>query len=90
MHWIKGYNELKATNVLSTLAAINLCSTGKPKNLTFISSTAVLDTPHHAANDPILEEDTLFHSRAGLSTGYGQTKVRAPLTSQIAVSHTSF
>lgn len=89
MHWIKGYHELKATNVLSTLAAIKLCSTGKPKHLTFISSTAVLDTPHYAANDPILESDPLSHSRTGLSTGYGQTKVSEPLTPHISVSHTS-
>ena len=73
VHWIHTYTEMKPTNVLATIACILLCSTGRPKCLTFISSTAVLDTPSHL-NGTVLESDDLFGSHKGLSTGYAQTK----------------
>ncbi len=74
VHWIHTYTEMKPTNVLATLACITLCSTpNRPKYLTFISSTAVLDTPSHL-NHLVLESDDLSGSRNGLSTGYAQTK----------------
>ena len=73
VHWIHTYTEMKSTNVLATLACISLCSTGRPKHLTFISSTAVLDTPAYL-NSTVLESDDLSGSRKGLSTGYAQTK----------------
>ena len=75
VHWIYTYTSLKPTNVLSTLACLALCSIGRPKHLTFISSTAVLDTDHYASlATPILESDPLDGSRKGLSTGYAQSK----------------
>lgn len=75
VHWIYTYTTLKPTNVLSTLACLALCAIGKPKHLTFISSTAVLDTDHYASlTTPVLESDTLDGSRKGLSTGYAQSK----------------
>ena len=75
VHWIYTYTGLKPTNVLSTLSCVALCSKGKPKHLTFISSTAVLDTDHYASfTTPILESDTLDGSRKGLLTGYAQSK----------------
>ena len=73
VHWIHTFSEMKPSNVLATLACISLCSTGRPKHLTFISSTAVLDTPAHL-NSTILESDDLSGSSKGLSTGYAQTK----------------
>ena len=75
VHWIYTYTTLKATNVLSTLACLALCSSGRTKHLTFISSTAVLDTDHYASlTTPILESDNLDGSRTGLLTGYAQSK----------------
>lgn len=75
VHWVHTYTTLKPTNVLSTLACLALCARGKPKHLTFISSTAVLDTDHYASlNNPVSESDTLDGSRKGLTTGYAQTK----------------
>lgn len=75
VHWVHTYTTLKPTNVLSTLACLALCSRGKPKHFTFISSTAVLDTDHYASLiNPVSESDTLNGSRKGLSTGYAQTK----------------
>ena len=75
VHWLHTYTTLKPTNVLSTLACLALCSSGKPKHLTFISSTAVLDTDRYASvTTPILESDTLDGSRKGLLTGYAQSK----------------
>ena len=75
VHWIYTYTTLKPTNVLSTLACLALCSTGKPKHMTFVSSTAVLDTAHYASlTTPISESDPLDGSRKGLATGYAQSK----------------
>ena len=74
VHWIRDYQNLKPTNVLSTLSLLALCSVGKPKHLTFVSTTAVLDSGAYEAATPIREFDDLSRSRTGLSNGYGQTK----------------
>ncbi|KAF3911567.1 hypothetical protein ABW20_dc0110497 [Dactylellina cionopaga] len=83
VHWIYPYSTLRAPNVFGTLAAINLCATGKPKNFAFVSSTSVLDNDHYVAlSDTILEQggagvpedDDLEGSAAGLGNGYGQSK----------------
>lgn len=83
VHWVKRYNDMVAPNVLSTIEAMKLCNTGKPKLFSFVSSTAVLDTDHYIAlseeqtrtgQGSILEEDDMQGSRVGLGTGYGQTK----------------
>lgn len=71
---IRTYSSMKATNVLSTFSLFNLCSIGKPKRLTFVSSTAVLDSGAYALDSSILESDNLCRSRMGLTTGYAQTK----------------
>lgn len=73
VHWIHSYSELTPTNVLATIECIKLCAVGRPKHLTFISSTAVLDTPAYL-NKTVLESDDLSGSRKGLNTGYAQTK----------------
>ncbi|KAF2165690.1 hypothetical protein M409DRAFT_67064 [Zasmidium cellare ATCC 36951] len=78
VHWLMPYENLKAANVSSTIEAIKLCATGKPKRLSFISSTSALDTEHYIqqsdAGQPVFESDNLEGSRQGLGTGYGQTK----------------
>ena len=83
VHWVKPYKDMKAANVLSTLDAMALCTTNKPKLFTYISSTSVLDTAHyislstqqtHRSEGFLSEADDLQGSRTGLGTGYGQTK----------------
>lgn len=83
VHWVKRYQEMAAPNVHSTLEALKLCNTGKPKLFSFVSSTAVLDTDHYIklseestrdGQGSIMEEDDMQGSRTGLGTGYGQTK----------------
>ncbi|KAF3933363.1 hypothetical protein ABW19_dt0204658 [Dactylella cylindrospora] len=83
VHWVYPYSTLRAPNVLGTLAAIKLCSVGKPKSFAFVSSTSVLDNDHYVAlSDTILEQggvgvpesDDLEGSASGLSNGYGQSK----------------
>lgn len=83
VHWVKRYHDMVAPNVHSTLAAMTLCNTGKPKLFSFVSSTAVLDTDHYiklseestrTGQGSIMEEDDMQGSRTGLGTGYGQTK----------------
>ena len=83
VHWIFPYSSLRDANVLSTIALLGLCATGKAKQFTFVSSTSVLDTEHYIqASDTLIasvgtgisEEDNLEGSRKGLGTGYGQSK----------------
>lgn len=83
VHWVKRYQDMRASNVDSTIDAMRLCNLGRPKTFTFISSTSVLDTPHYVKlSDTLIstgrsalpESDDMLGSRRGLSTGYGQTK----------------
>nr|POE89759.1 l-2-aminoadipate reductase large subunit [Quercus suber] len=79
VHWLLPYEDLKATNVLSTIEAIKLCATKtKPKRLAFVSSTSALDADYYMQQseygNKVLEFDNLEGSRQGLATGYGQTK----------------
>lgn len=78
------YEKLRAPNVLSTLAAIDLAAIpGNPKSLIFISSTAVLECAHYvqlsdqlsrSGNGGVPEDDDLEGARTSLKSGYGQTK----------------
>ena len=83
VHWVKTYQDMVASNVISTIDAMELCNEGKPKLFAFISSTSVLDTDHYVelseqylrtGQNAISEEDDMQGSRTGLGTGYGQTK----------------
>jgi L-2-aminoadipate reductase len=78
------YSRLRPANVLSTLTALDLASTGKPKLLSFVSSTSALETPGHYLSlaDAIVqkggaglpESDNLDGAKAGIRSGYGQSK----------------
>ncbi|KAK0630250.1 hypothetical protein B0T17DRAFT_506736 [Bombardia bombarda] len=83
VHWVKRYQDMMASNVLSTIDAMRLCNEGKPKVFSFVSSTSVLDTDHYiklsdeqtsTGQGAVMEEDDMEGSRTGLGTGYGQTK----------------
>ncbi|KAK7049302.1 large subunit of alpha-aminoadipate reductase [Paramarasmius palmivorus] len=77
VHWVYPYDKLRKANVLSTLEAAELCVSGKPKTLVFVSSTSAVDTEHYvnlSSYSPIPELDDLEGSRTGLKTGYGQSK----------------
>ncbi|PHH66590.1 hypothetical protein CDD82_1532 [Ophiocordyceps australis] len=83
VHWVKRYQDLLAANVVSTLDAMLLCSEGKPKTFTFVSSTSVLDTDYYiqlsekqvrTGQGAVSEDDDMMGSCSGLGTGYGQTK----------------
>jgi L-aminoadipate-semialdehyde dehydrogenase len=79
VNWMLPYSSLRAANVLSTLACIRLCATGKPKRLAFVSSTSTLDSEYYVqlsrkVGTAVLESDDLEGSRKGLGTGYGQSK----------------
>ncbi|MCJ1378412.1 large subunit of alpha-aminoadipate reductase [Xylographa soralifera] len=78
VHWVLPYEQLKASNVISTLDAMELCASAKSKAFTFVSSTSVLDTDYYVkmseGGTPIPEEDSLEGSRKELGTGYGQSK----------------
>ncbi|TFK41626.1 hypothetical protein BDQ12DRAFT_663680 [Crucibulum laeve] len=47
VHWVYPYEKLRAANVISTIAVINLASARKHKSLVFVSSTSVIDTEHY-------------------------------------------
>jgi L-aminoadipate-semialdehyde dehydrogenase len=78
VHWVYPYSNLKPANVQGTLDILALCATGKPKHLSFVSSTSVLDTPHFVkqsqGGNGVSEDDDLSGSATGLGTGYGQSK----------------
>lgn len=79
------YDKLRSVNVLGTLTAIDLASTGKPKSVVFVSSTSALDTLHYVQlSDSVSnsstglmgvpESDDLEGARLSLKSGYGQSK----------------
>ena len=83
VHWVSSYSHLKPVNVMATLEALQLCTSGRPKRFAFISSTSVLDTEHYVRLSEelvqqgmrgISEADDLEGSSVGLGNGYGQTK----------------
>ncbi|KAH6682753.1 hypothetical protein B0J14DRAFT_622883 [Halenospora varia] len=78
VHWVYPYSNLKPANVQGTLDILALCATGIPKQLSFVSSTSVLDTEHFVkqsqAGISVSEDDDLSGSATGLGTGYGQSK----------------
>lgn len=77
VHWVLDYSSLRASNVVSTVELLKLCSVGKAKEMIFISSTSVLDTDHFLKGEnlaPLPESDELIGSEQGLHTGYGQSK----------------
>lgn len=83
VHWVKRYQDMMASNVLSTIDAMKLCNEGKPKVFSFVSSTSVLDTDYYVklseeqvstGQGAVMEDDDMNGSKTGLGTGYGQTK----------------
>lgn len=78
VHWVYPYSTLKPANVQGTLDILSLCATGIPKQLSFVSSTSVLDTEHFVkqsqGGNSVSEDDDLSGSATGLGTGYGQSK----------------
>ena len=83
VHWVRRYQDMLDSNVISTIDAMKLCNEGKPKIFAFVSSTSVLDTDYYVklseqqvstGESAISEEDDMEGSRVGLGTGYGQTK----------------
>lgn len=83
VHWIRKYQDMMASNVLSTVEAMRLCNEGKAKAFCFVSSTSVLDTDYYiklseeqtrTGQGSVMESDDMNGSRSGLGTGYGQTK----------------
>ncbi|KAF8189813.1 hypothetical protein K438DRAFT_1971331 [Mycena galopus ATCC 62051] len=84
VHWVYPYEKLRNANVLATLTAIDLASTGKQKLVVFVSSTSAIDSEHYVQLSDSLassseyrgvpEIDDLEGARSSLKTGYGQTK----------------
>ncbi|GAA5943971.1 L-aminoadipate-semialdehyde dehydrogenase [Sporobolomyces koalae] len=83
VHWVYPYKQLRAANVLATLAVIELAALVRPKALTFVSSTAAIEKAHYVRlADSIVQQgglgvseaDSLDAGKAGLKGGYGQSK----------------
>lgn len=85
MHWVYPYEKLRSANVLGTVTAIELASSGKPKFFVFVSSTSAIDTEYYVQLSDSLsqdssgpggvpEDDDLEGARTSLKTGYGQSK----------------
>lgn len=85
VHWVYPYDKLRDANVIATINVLNMCSEGKAKHFSFVSSTSTVDVPHyvqlgaslHSASEDkggVLESDDLLAAKSGLGTGYGQSK----------------
>ncbi|BGP19523.1 hypothetical protein JCM10213_000122 [Rhodosporidiobolus nylandii] len=83
VHWIYPYKQLRAANVLATLAVIELASTSRSKALSFVSTTAAIEKAHYvrladsivqAGGKGVPESDSLDAGKVGLKGGYGQSK----------------
>ncbi|THH11455.1 hypothetical protein EW146_g8036 [Bondarzewia mesenterica] len=61
VHWVYPYERLRSVNVIGTLTAIELASTGKQKSLVMVRGG-------------VPESDDLEGARHTLKTGYGQSK----------------
>lgn len=72
VNFIYPYSVLEAANVESTRETLRFATTGTPKPVHFISSTAVF-TPESYAAGRAAEDDPLEHT-AGLFSGYAETK----------------
>ncbi|BGP51278.1 large subunit of alpha-aminoadipate reductase [Rhodotorula kratochvilovae] len=83
VHWVYPYKQLRAANVLATLAVIELAATSRPKALSFVSTTAAIEKAHYvrladsikqAGGLGVPESDPLDAGKSGLKGGYGQSK----------------
>ncbi|GAA6030929.1 hypothetical protein JCM8097_008942 [Rhodosporidiobolus ruineniae] len=83
VHWVYPYKQLRAANVLATLAVIDLAATTRPKALSFVSTTAAIEKSHYvrladsivqAGGKGVPESDSLDAGKVGLKGGYGQSK----------------
>ncbi|OCH93933.1 L-aminoadipate-semialdehyde dehydrogenase large subunit [Obba rivulosa] len=78
VHWVYPYERLRPANVLGTLTAVELASTGTPKHFVFVSSTSAIDTDYYVqlsgARGGVPEDDDLEGARTALKSGYGQSK----------------
>lgn len=84
VHWVYPYSKLKSANVTATLDVMALSQLHQAKAITFISTTAVFETPNHYINlseamlakggRGVPETDDLEASSSGIGTGYGQSK----------------
>ncbi|KAL2312138.1 L-2-aminoadipate reductase [Schizosaccharomyces pombe] len=83
VHWVYPYSKLRGPNVMGTITALKLCSLGKGKSLSFVSSTSTVDTEYYVnlsneitskGGNGIPESDPLQGSSKDLHTGYGQSK----------------
>ncbi|KAG8805456.1 large subunit of alpha-aminoadipate reductase [Serendipita sp. 399] len=79
VHWVYPYVKLRAPNVIGTLTALELATTGRNKLFTFVSSTSAIDTEHYvrlsdSRASGVPENDDLEGARNDLRVGYGQSK----------------
>ncbi|GAA5915694.1 hypothetical protein JCM6882_004118 [Rhodosporidiobolus microsporus] len=83
VHWVYPYKQLRAANVLATLAVIELATITRPKALSFVSTTAAIEKSHYvrladsivqAGGKGVSESDPLDAGKTGLKGGYGQSK----------------
>ncbi|KDE08553.1 L-aminoadipate-semialdehyde dehydrogenase [Microbotryum lychnidis-dioicae p1A1 Lamole] len=83
VHWIYPYAKLRAANVLATLAVLDLAAATRPKVISFISTTAVIEKGHYVrlgdylvqqGSKGVPESDPLDAGKEGLKGGYGQSK----------------
>jgi thioester reductase-like protein len=70
--WVRGYESLRATNVVGTRELLRLACGGAPKAFHFLSSTSVC---HSTSGPRVVDERTdVLAGLTGLRLGYAQSK----------------
>lgn len=83
VHWVYPYKSLRAPNVLSTLACIQFCASGKPKTLTFVSSTSALDSDHYVRLSDSIIQSTSANDSTPSSTDNSNVLAGVPETDDL-------
>jgi len=73
VHWLRSYESLKETNVLSTHEILKLASWNRTKAVHFVSTTGVFENEYHL-NKPTIYEEAPLREFRGLEGGYNQSK----------------
>lgn len=93
VHWVYPYSTLRGPNVIATINVMELCTEGREKFFSFVSSTSAIDTEYFVnlsdtlisqGKEGVPEADFLDGSSKGLGTGYGQSKWAAERVIRIA------
>lgn len=84
--FVADYERLRAPNVLATLEALEFITHGRPKGLSYLTSTAIVDHGRASAGSPPVTETTPLPHWQNLQNAYLQTRWVADHLCQAAMA----